>query len=254
VTTRGDVHYVVTEYGIAYLHGKSIRERVLSLINVAHPKFRNWLIESAKSQKYLPPDQIELAWEHVRYPAELERYDTLKDGTQIYFRPVKPTDEPALSEMLYSLSGASVRTRFFTHTLSFPHKAVQELANVDYVNNLAIVGAVPGPSEEEIVALAQYFLDPKTQAAEVAFVVQDEWQRKGMGSFLLDYLTQIARQKGVKKFFAKVLPTNKPMLQVFQNSGFKVNLEFDGEAYSIEFDLGKAVAPDRGAHEGPGRR
>ncbi|MCD4698999.1 MAG: 4-hydroxybutyrate CoA-transferase, partial [Phycisphaerae bacterium] len=90
VTTRGDVHYIVTEYGIAYLHGRSIRERVLALVNIAHPKFRNDLIEAAKTQNYLPQDQIKLAWDKVAYPEELERYDTLKDGTQIFFRPVKP--------------------------------------------------------------------------------------------------------------------------------------------------------------------
>ena len=119
VTTRGDVHYVVTEYGIAYLHGRSIRDRVLSLINIAHPKFRNELIEAAKRQQYVPADQIELPWEQVRYPEELERYEVLKDGTEIFFRPVKPTDEPAMAEMLYSLSKESVRTRYFTHRWRF---------------------------------------------------------------------------------------------------------------------------------------
>ncbi|MCD6392479.1 MAG: GNAT family N-acetyltransferase [Planctomycetes bacterium] len=237
VTTRGDVHYVVTEYGIAYLHGKSIRERVLSLVNIAHPKFRNELIEAAKTQRYLPADQIELAWEQVRYPEELEKYDTLKDGTQIFFRPVKPTDEPALAEMLYSLSSQSVHTRYFTHTMTFPHQAVQKLTNVDYVNDLAIVGAVPGPAGEELVAIAQYFLDPKSQRAEIAFLVQDEWQEKGMGSFLMDYLARIARQRGVRRFYARVLPVNKSMLTVFHNSGYSVQTEFDGEAYDIQLDI-----------------
>ena len=237
VTTRGDVHYVVTEYGIAYLHGKSIRERALALINIAHPKFRNDLIQAAKTQKYLHEDQIELAWEQVRYPEELERYDTLRDGTQIFFRPVKPTDEPPLSEMLYSMSAESVRSRYFTHTIRFPHKDVQRLANIDYQSDLAIVGVVPKSGGDEIVAMAQYFLDPKTQQAEVAFIVQDEWQDKGLGTLLLDYLVQIARQRGVRRFFAKVLPTNKAMLAVFYNSGMKVNTEFDGEAYSVAFDL-----------------
>ena len=237
VTTRGDVHYVVTEYGIAYLHGKSIRERVLALVNIAHPKFRNDLIQSAKQQKYLAEDQIEMAWEHVRYPDELERYDTLRDGTQIFFRPIKPTDEPALAEMLYSLSDESVRSRYFTSTVRFPHKDIQQVANIDYDNELAIVGVVPGPAGEQVVAIAQYFLDPKTQEAEVAFIVQDEWQAKGIATFLLDYLVQIARQRGVQRFLASVLPTNKAMLAIFHNSGYKVNTKFDGQAYSLGLDL-----------------
>jgi acyl-CoA hydrolase len=237
VTTRGDVHYVVTEYGIAHLHGKSIRARALDLINIAHPKFRNKLIQAAKAQKYIYQDQIELEWEQVAYPQELEHYDTLYDGTQIFFRPVKPTDESALSEMLYSLSERSVRTRYMAHTMTFPHKDVQQLTNVDYQQNLAIVGVVPRVSGEKIVAIAQYFLEPEKQTAEVAFIVQDEWQQKGMGTFLLDYLTQIARQRGVKRFYAKVLPRNKPMLTIFYNSGFDVNTEFDGDVYNIKYDL-----------------
>ncbi|MCK5473608.1 MAG: GNAT family N-acetyltransferase, partial [Planctomycetes bacterium] len=239
VTTRGDVHYVVTEYGIAYLHGKSIRKRVMDLVNIAHPKFRNELIKAAKAQKYIYEDQIELAWDKVVYPSELERYETLRDGTEIFFRPVKPTDEPALAEMLYSLSKESIKTRYMTHTITFPHKEVQQLTNIDYQQNLAIVGVVPGVSEETIVATAQYFLDPKTQAAEVAFIVQDEWQQKGMGTFLLDYITQIAKQRNVKSFYAKVMPHNKPMLTIFHNSGYKVNTEFDGEVYSVKYDLKK---------------
>jgi acyl-CoA hydrolase len=239
VTTRGDVHYVVTEYGTAYLHGKSIRKRCLDLINIAHPKFRNQLIQAAKEQKYIYEDQIELVWEQVSYPEELEHYDTLYDGTQIFFRPVKPTDEPALAEMLYSLSRKSVRTRYMTHTMAFPHKDVQKLTNIDYRQDISIVGTVPRVSGDKIVAIAQYFLDPKTQAAEVAFIVQDEWQQKGMGTFLLDYITRIAEQRGVKCFYAKVLPINKPMLSVFHNSGYKVSTEFDGEVYSITYDLQK---------------
>lgn len=238
VTTRGDVHYVVTEYGIAYLHGKSIRERVLSLINIAHPKFRGELMQAAKAQKYVYEDQIEIN-EEVAYPEELERYDTLRDGTEIFFRPVKPTDDAALSEMLYSLSEASVKTRYMTHTMTFPHKDVQQITNIDYDQNLCVVGAVPGVGGEQIVAIAQYFLDPKTLAAEVAFIVQDEWQKKGMGTLLLEYLTQIAKQRGVKTFYAKVLAANKPMLAIFYNSGYKVNTEFDGDIYSITYVLTK---------------
>jgi acyl-CoA hydrolase/RimJ/RimL family protein N-acetyltransferase len=237
VTTRGDVHYVVTEYGIAYLHGKSIRQRVLDLINIAHPRFRKELIQAAKAQNYIYKDQIELSWEQVSYPEELEHYATLKDGTEIFFRPIKPTDDPALSEMLYSLSEESVRTRYLTRTMAFPHKDIQQLTNIDYRNDLAIVGVVPGPSGEEIVAIAQYYLDPKTQAAEVAFLVQDEWQQKGMGTFLLDYITQIAKLRGVKRFYAKVLPNNRPMLAIFHNTGYKVNTEFDGDVYHIAYDL-----------------
>jgi len=237
VTTRADVHYVVTEYGIAYLHGRTIRERVLDLINIAHPKFRQQLLQAAKAHRYVYEDQIEFSPEQSTYPEQLEQYETLRDGTEIFFRPVKPSDEPSLAEMLYSLSDRSVEKRYMTHTKAFPHRDVQQVTNIDYKNDLAIVGVIPGVSQEEIVAIGQYFLDPKTQAAEVAFIVQDEWQKKGMGTFLLEYLTRVAKERGVKRFYAKVLPYNKPMLAIFQNSGYEVSTEFDGEVYSITYDL-----------------
>jgi acyl-CoA hydrolase/RimJ/RimL family protein N-acetyltransferase len=246
VTTRADVEYVVTEYGIAYLHGRSIRERVLSLVSIAHPNFRRGLLQAAKRQGYIYHDQIELAWEQVRYPEELEKYETLKDGTEIFFRPVKPSDEPALADMLYSLSEESVRTRYYSHTTAFPHRHVQKFTNVDYRRDIAIVGLVPSVSGDQVVAIAQYFLDPATQAAEIAMVVQDEWQQRGMGTFLLKYLTQIARGRGVKRFIASVLPENKVMLAIFHNSGYDPEIRFDGAAYEIDYEV-----EGEGAREGP---
>ncbi|MEK7270510.1 MAG: GNAT family N-acetyltransferase [Planctomycetota bacterium] len=247
VTTRGDVHYVVTEFGIAYLHGKSIRERVLSLVNIAHPKFRNELLQAAKAQRYIYQDQIEMAWDQMRYPKELERHEILRDGTQIFFRPVKPTDEPAIREMFYSLSAESVRSRYFTHTARFPHREVQQVANVDYRQDLAVAGVVPGPSGETIVAIAQYFLDPRSGEAEVAFVVQDEWQKRGMGTFLLRFISETAHRRGVKRFTAKVLPGNKAMLAVFHNSGYPVATEFSGDAYSLSYPLDRDPAAPEAA-------
>ncbi len=242
VTTRGDVHYIVTEYGVAYLHGKSIRERVLALVNIAHPKFRKELLMAAKAQNYIYQDQIEMTWEQMSYPEELEKHQTLNDGTEIFFRPIKPSDEPALADMLYSLSAESVRKRYFTHTRAFPHRDVQKLANVDYRQDIAIVGLVPTTAGEEIVAIAQYFLDPRDRSAEVAFIVQDEWQAKGMGTFLLEYLAEIARARGITKFCASVLPENKTMLAVFHNSGYDVNIKFDGEAYDIAYKVNGKLA------------
>jgi len=139
--------------------------------------------------------------------------------------------------MLYSLSKASVKRRYFTHTKTFPHRDVQRLTNIDYKQDLAIVGVVPGPGREDIVAIAQYFLEPKTQVAEVAFIVQDEWQDRGMGTFLLDYITRVAKQRGVKTFYATVLRENKAMLAIFHNSGYSVRTEFDGDVYTITYDL-----------------
>ena len=227
-------------YGIAIALSMLIAVLIKVMVVLTDDDFADLPSRTSKEigvTKFVPADQIELPWEQVQYPEELEHYEVLRDGTEIFFRPVRPTDEPSMAEMLYSLSKESVRTRYFTYSMAFPHKAVQKLTNIDYRNDLAIVGVVPSPAGEEIVAIAQYYLDPNTQAAEVAFLVQDEWQAKGMGTFLLQYIATIAKQRGVQKFYATVLPINRPMLNIFHNSGYKVNTEFDGETYSVTFDL-----------------
>jgi RimJ/RimL family protein N-acetyltransferase len=195
-------------------------------------------VHEAKRLGYVPADQIELSWETLRYPSELEQRSVLRDGAEVRLRPVQPADEPALTEMLYSLSSESVRKRFFSHTTTFPHREVQRLTNIDYEDNLAIVAAVPGPrGEEELVAIGQYFLEPGTTRAEVAFIVQDEWQHRGLGSRLMRALADAARQRGVETFEATVLPDNKAMISVFEHAGHNVSTEFDGDVYTVEIDL-----------------
>src|SRR5512136_1619374 len=102
--TRGDVHYVVTEYGIAYLQGKNIRERAMDLIAIAHPKFRPWLIEEAKKQNLIFRDQAFIPGKAGEYPEGLETHRTTKSGLEIFLRPVKMSDEPLLKEFFYALS------------------------------------------------------------------------------------------------------------------------------------------------------
>jgi len=159
------------------------------------------------------------------------------DSTEFFLRPVKPTDEAAITEMLYSLSEESKHKRFMSRTVAFPHKDVQKVTNVDYQNNLAIVGVVPSVSGDEIVAIGQYFLEPAINEAEVAFVVQDEWQKKGMGTLLLKHLSEIATKRNIVRLNAKVMRQNKPMLAVFHNSGYNIKTEFDGEVYHLSYEL-----------------
>ncbi|MDY0045766.1 MAG: acetyl-CoA hydrolase/transferase C-terminal domain-containing protein, partial [Syntrophales bacterium] len=145
VVTRGDVHYVVTEYGAAYIHGKSIRDRALALINIAHPKFREELLEAAKKQGYVYKDQVLPV---AVYPKELETYFTDKKGTVIFFRPVRPTDERGIQEMIYSLPEQDVYTRFFHNLKTISHKIAMPLAAIDYQEEMAIAG-VTGREEPE---------------------------------------------------------------------------------------------------------
>lgn len=233
VTSRGDVHYVVTEYGTAYLHGKTIRERAMSLIHIAHPKFRPWLLSEAKMRKLVYADQIELPFKVVEYPEEVERWIELKDGSRAFLRPLRLTDEPKLREFFYSLSPESIHYRFFRMIKSMPHGNLQDLLKIDYESDMGVV-VLPDRSEPApIVAIAHYMKDARTNFAEAAFLVRDQWQGKGIGTALMKTLVETARQRGMGGFTASVLSDNERMLRVFHRCGYQVESELTEGVYSL---------------------
>ena len=238
VVTRGDIHYVVTEYGVAYVHGKSIRDRAMMLINIAHPNFREELLEAAKKQGYVYRDQTLPV---VLYPKGYETYWTDTKGTEIFFRPVKPTDERAIQEMIYALPEQDIYTRFFQNLKSFSHKIAMPLAAIDYNDRMAIA-AVTGKEEpesrEQIVAVGRYIRDPDTNFAEVAFTTHHEWQDRGIGTFLLQYLVRIAKEKNIKGFTADVLARNTPMMKVFSKVGHPVKTHLEYGVYELNIPFG----------------
>jgi acyl-CoA hydrolase/RimJ/RimL family protein N-acetyltransferase len=214
--TRGDIHYVVTEYGIAYLHGKNIRERAMELIAIAHPKFRSWLIEEAKALNLIYADQAFIPGEKGEYPEDLEVYRTTKDGVEVLFRPVKISDEPLLKDFFYSLSDNSMYRRFISYRQDMPHERLQEFAVIDYTKELAILAVLQEGEKEVIAGLGQYVIDEALHTADIAFVVTDEYQNRGIGTELLAYLTLLAKRQGLLGFTAEVLVENQPMLHLFE--------------------------------------
>lgn len=237
VTTRGDVHYVVTEYGVAYLHGKSVQERALALISIAHPEFRASLLREAIDAKYVRQELADVEGRIVVGPKELRTSYLLADGTQINFRPVHPTDEPLMRDLFYELSQQTLYYRFMSHMRTVPHRQIQDFVYIDHRNEVSIVGTVPEAHGEDIVALGGYYLDPSTNRAEVAFVVRDEWQNKGIGSFMMRWLTTIARRNGIQGFTAEVLSENKAMQAVFNKSGLKVKSQRRQGVYHFDMDF-----------------
>jgi len=242
VTTRGDVHYVITEYGIADLHGKSIRERAMELMNIAHPKFRAELLRKAKELKYVYEDQIELPWDQMRYPEEYERCEVIADGSQISLRPIKVTDEDAIRDFFYSLSDVSVYHRFFQHVKSLPHSKVMPLVSIDYDKDMAIVATIQDMAGEKILAVGRYMRNSKEEKfAEVAFLVRDEWQNRGMGRALMRSLVDIARSRGVEGFVASILHENKQMMSVFRTAGYELKTSFEEGIYNVSFRFDQKV-------------
>ena len=233
VTSRGDVHYVVTEYGAAYLHGKNIRERAMALIQVAHPKFRPWLLSEAKARKLVYADQIELPLRTPIYPDELERWIELKDRSRVFLRPLKLTDESLLREMFYRLSPESVHYRFFRMIKAMPHEKLQAFLRVDYDADMALVVLTGSSEDAPIIGIAHYSKDARTNLADAAFLVRDDWQGKGIGTQLMTNLVDAAIAHGIAGFTADVLLENHGMLRVFHRCGYPVESELDNGVYRL---------------------
>jgi len=231
---RGDVHYVVTEYGIAYLHGKNIRERAMKLIAIAHPKFRPWLIEQAKALNLIYKDQAFIAGTPGEYPENLETYRTTETGLEVFLRPVKISDEPLLKEFFYSLSDRSLSRRFMSMRKDMPHKMLQDLAVINFTNEMVILAILSDQQKEEIIGIGQYAIDPEAHSAEVALVIQDDYQHQGLGTELLKYLTYLAKKQGLLGFTAEVLLENRPMLHLFEKMGFDVTRRMSEGVYQLK--------------------
>ncbi len=234
--TRGDVHYVVTEYGIAYLHGKNIRERAMDLIAIAHPRFRPWLIEAARKRTLIYKDQVFIPGERGMYPEELETYRTTRKGLEIFLRPVKITDETILKDFFYDLSEDSMYMRFFSTRRDMPHKRLQEFVVVDWSRKMEILAVIKENERdrETIIGVGQYELIPDNYLAEVAIVVRDEYQGRGVVGELLSYLTYIARRDGLLGFTAETLVENKAIVGLFEKMGFHTEKRREEGVYEMK--------------------
>jgi len=236
VNPRSTVWYVVNEFGIANLFGKAIRERALALINIAHPKFREKLLGEAKRIRYVYQDQILPPIYEPLYPGQWEVHQVFPGDLKVLFRPIKPTDERALQEFFYSLPDQDIYYRFLSAMKVFPHRDIQAMCNIDYEHEMAIVGIVGDANKNEtIIALGRYILDQRSNMAEVDFAVRAEYQRRGIGTFLLHYLCEIAKSKGITGFCAYVLASNRRMLSVFHKVGYVIHSHLEEGVYEIWF-------------------
>ena len=242
VVPRGDVQYVVTEYGIAQLHGKSIRERTRALIGIAHPDFRDELLNYAKQRHLVHLDQMPLTIAGRFYPEQYEHAAMFGD-TRVFYRPIKPTDEAMERAFFYSLSDETIYYRFFNILKTMPHEKLQPLVNIDYREEMAVVALTGEPGDEEMIAIGRFKLDRTDDFAEIAFVVHDNWQNRGIGTHLMNTLIEIAQEMGADGFKADVLAENKKMLHVFHKCGYSVRSRLEEGVYSIRVDFSERSKP-----------
>jgi acyl-CoA hydrolase/GNAT superfamily N-acetyltransferase len=232
VATRGDVHLVVTEFGAVNLFGKSLQERAMAMISIAHPEFRDELFFEAKKMGLLGTERTLSESIHGVYPIHLEETIDI-EGEVVTVRPVKPVDARRVQEHFYNLDKDDVVARFFHEKTSFLEEEVEGVSQIDYVKDLTVVAVVGEFGFGRVVAIGEYLIDLATNVAEIAFSVSKDYQKKGMGKILLKKLSAAARENHISGLVAYTSPQNRGMIKLFNQLPYKVNTFFDGDMLTL---------------------
>jgi acyl-CoA hydrolase/RimJ/RimL family protein N-acetyltransferase len=214
-TSRGDVHHVVTEYGIASIYGLSIRERVAKLVEIAHPDHREKLLEGARMRGWLPqfftmPGGTRSGVESVQVDFPIGRFR---------LRPLYPSDMHALQDFFYSHDEETVRLRYGYQRDRMSGESAYKLSAIDQAKDRALGLFMEQAGREELRAIARFYLDEGGESAEVAFVVHESARRAGIAGYLLGELARTASKRGIKRFWASVLPGNHGMAALLEQAG-----------------------------------
>ena len=167
------------------------------------------------------------------YPAHWEADVVLRDGSTAHLRPIRPDDDEELARMHRQQSQTSIYLRFFTYKSSLSSKELQRFTQVDHRDRVALIVLRGG----EIIGVGRYDRLDDPLEAEVAFNIADSQQGRGLGSILMEHLAVAARENGIRRFSAEVLPENRKMLSVFQESGFEISRRFDDGVVAVEFSI-----------------
>ena len=237
---RESVDMVATEHGVAQLRGRTVRERALALIEIAHPDDRQDLVDQAKAANIIYRDQIFLAESARLYPSDIATSHVFKNDLRVDFRAIKPSDVEDIRRLFYRFSDTAVYYRYFSPIKTMPHAKMQEYVNVDFGRCLSIVGLVKDIGEGRIIAEGRFVRELQRPYAEVAFVVDESFQGHGIATFMLRMLIRLAKERGLKGFTAEVLSSNKSMLKVFEKCGLPVEARVVEGIYEVTIPFEKS--------------
>lgn len=235
---------VITEYGVACLNGRSVRERAQALIEIAHPDDRPELVELGKKEKILYPDQIFIAESAHLYPAHVAAKHTFKGGMEVRFRAIKPSDEEEMRRLFYRFSDRAVYYRYFSPIKTMPHAKTQAYVNVDYRKAMSIVGLVGESGQDRVIAEGRYVREPHGPYADLAFVVDEGYQGLGIATYMYKMLIRLAKEQGLPGFTASVLATNQSMMKVLDKGGLPVKASLEQGVYELVIPFDAAPSPD----------
>jgi acyl-CoA hydrolase/RimJ/RimL family protein N-acetyltransferase len=237
---RGDVHHVVTEFGAVNLFGKSLQERAMAMISIAHPDFRDELFYEAKKLGLLSAERTLSESIHGVYPIHLEETIDLT-GDKVTVRPAKPVDARRIQEHFYNLDKDDVVARFFHEKTSFVKEEVEGVSQIDYVKDLTMVAIVGEFGFGRVVGIGEYLIDPATNIAEIAFSISKDFQKKGLGKILLRKLAAAARSNDISGLVAYTSPQNQGMIKLFKQLPYKVSTFFDGDMLILKCKFNEPV-------------
>jgi acyl-CoA hydrolase/RimJ/RimL family protein N-acetyltransferase len=218
-TTRGDVHYVVTEYGIATLRGRCIRERIMELIQVAHPKFRDQLREDMLRDYKLPSYQRSTP-APVKELGDTEVVKLKIKGEDYFLRPLHPSDQRRLQSFFYTHTTATLFQRYRNEPKKMGTARAYRLVNIDLTRDMALCIVERQGPREVILAVGRYYVLEDGKGAETAFVVHEAKHGRGFATILLERLIAIARQRKLQYLMANVRVDNPSMRRVFDKFHF----------------------------------
>ncbi|MFO7884912.1 MAG: acetyl-CoA hydrolase/transferase C-terminal domain-containing protein [Desulfobacteraceae bacterium] len=226
---------IVTEYGIANVSGRTVRERAQALIDIAHPDDRPGLVEEARKKRIIYPDQIFIKESAYLYPAEIKTKHTFKNGLEVGFRAIKPSDEEKMRRLFYRFSDKSVYYRYFSRIKTMPHAKMQEYVNIDFQKGLSIVAEL---KDGKLIAEARFnSLLLHDTHPEVAIFVDDNYQNFGLASYMLTMLMRQAQKRKLKGFKAEFLPDNAKVMRVIQKIDWNVEFKVENGVYNLMIDF-----------------
>jgi acetyltransferase len=156
------------------------------------------------------------------YPKKYKMLWSLKNGQEVLLRPIKPEDEPLWLAMFQSFSEESIRYRFFEILKDTPHEVRVRYCNIDYDREIAIVAEAVENGQRKILGVTRLSMEPDGKSGEMAFIVSDYWQGFGLGTKMVDYVLDIAKERGVENIYAIMLPDNYRALTLTKKMGFKL--------------------------------
>jgi len=172
----------------------------------------------------------------MHYPIQFIEPLLLADGTLVQLRPIHPLDAEQALPFRKKLSEDTIRDRFLGYVPRHTQALVDRLTKIDYENEMAIIAEITHNDRHEVIAVARIVREAETDVAEFAIIIADEWQGKGLGGGMTDFMIAIARQMNFSKLYALLYSHNRQMQEIFKKKGFKIRHQ-EGNTSSAELVL-----------------